>query len=172
MAKRWFLLAMMVLAALLGVRATTPPAPLGADASPQAFAAGRATADVRAMAARPHVAASPENAMVRAHIARRLLTMGMQVHQAPFTAPKASADRLAWWSGKPDPAPTLNNLIGVLPGRDRGLPAVLLLAHPHTLVGSPAPAVDTAGCSPSLEPAPRVPVEVAPGAPPVLSNTV
>lgn len=151
MAKRWFLTAVMVLAALLGVRATTPPAPLGADASPQAFAAGRAMADVRAMAARPHVAASPENAMVRAHIARRLLTMGMQVHQAPFAAPEASADRLAWWSGKPDPAPTLNNVIGVLPGRDRGLPAVLLMAHHDTVGGSPGAADDTAGVAALLE---------------------
>jgi hypothetical protein len=151
MEKRLILVAALVLSALLGIRATTPPAPLGANAPADVFAAGRAMADVRAIAARPHLAASPENAAVRAHIARRMMAMGMEVHETPFTAPSASAARLAWWSGKQNFAPTLTNVIGVLPGRDRSLPAVLLMAHQDTVGGSPGAADDTAGVAALLE---------------------
>ena len=108
-------------------------------------------ADVRAIAAHPHLAASPENAAVRAHIARRMRALGMDVQETPFTAPPPSAKRLAWWSGKDDPAPTLTNVIGVLPGKDRSLPAVLLMAHHDTVGGSPGAADDTAGVSALLE---------------------
>ncbi len=151
MGKRLFLATALALGALLGIRATTPPGPVAANARPEVFAAGRAMADVRAIAARPHLAASPENAAMRAHIVRRMQNMGMAVHEAPFTATPESAKRLAWWSGKPDPAPTLTNVIGVLPGMDRSLPAVLLMAHHDTVGGSPGAADDTAGVSALLE---------------------
>lgn len=151
MTKRLILLATVLLGVLLGIRATTPPAPVGADAPPQVFAAGRAMADVRVIAARPHLAASPENAAVRAHIARRMAMMGMEVHETPFTAPPESAKRLAWWSGQDVAAPVLTNVIGVLPGKDRSLPAVLLMAHHDTVGGSPGAADDTAGVSALLE---------------------
>jgi transcriptional regulator with PAS, ATPase and Fis domain len=51
MSRPFTLIAAVVLAALLGIRATTPPAPLGADSPPLVFAAGRAMADVRVIAA-------------------------------------------------------------------------------------------------------------------------
>ncbi len=151
MAKPITLIIALVLAVLLGIRATTPPAPLGADSPPQTFAAGRAMADVRVIAARPHLAASPENAAVRAHAMRRMQAMGMAVREASFTAMPASAARLAWWSGKKDFAPTLTNVIGVLPGKDRAAPAVLLMAHHDTVGGSPGAADDTAGIAALLE---------------------
>lgn len=151
MGKRMVLIAALVLGVLLGIRATTPPAPVGADAPPQVFAAGRAMGDVRAIAARPHLAASPENAAVRAHIARRMRALGMTVQEAPFTPPPASAARLAWWSGRKDFAPTFTNVIGVLPGKDPALPAVLLMAHHDTVGGSPGAADDTAGVAALLE---------------------
>lgn len=151
MTKRLILLAALLLGTLLGIHATTPPAPLGTDAPPQVFAAARAMADVRVIAARPHLATSPEDAAVRAHIAARMQAMGMTVSESRFTAPPKSAKRLAWWSGKDDPAPVLTNVIGVLPGKDRSLPAVLLMAHHDTVGGSPGAADDTAGVSALLE---------------------
>lgn len=151
MNKRLALLAALFLGALLGVRATTPPSPVGADAPPQVFAAGRAMADVREIAARPHLAASPENAAVRAHIAARMRALGMTVRESPFTPPPASAARLAWWSGRKDFAPTMTNVIGVLPGKNPALPAVLLMAHHDTVGGSPGAADDTAGVAALLE---------------------
>ena len=151
MNKQLALLAALFLGVLLGVRATTPPSPVGADAPPQVFAAGRAMADVRVIAARPHLAASPENAAVRAHIAARMRALGRTVRESPFTPPPASAARLAWWSGRKDFAPTMTNVIGVLPGRDPSLPAVLLMAHHDTVGGSPGAADDTAGVAALLE---------------------
>jgi len=151
MSRPFTLIAAVVLAALLGIRATTPPAPLGADSPPLVFAAGRAMADVRVIAARPHLAASPENAAVRAHIARRMQALGVEVHETPFTPPAASAARLAWWSGKKDFAPTLTNVIGVMAGKDRNLPAVLLMAHHDTVGGSPGASDNTAGVAALLE---------------------
>ncbi len=151
MSKRLILLAVLIAGVLLGIRATTPPVPLGADAPADRFSAGRAMADVRIIAARPHLAASPEDAAVRAHIAARMQAMGMSVSESRFTAPPQSAKRLAWWSGKQDPAPVLTNVIGVLPGKDRSLPAVLLMAHHDTVGGSPGGADDTAGVSALLE---------------------
>jgi hypothetical protein len=151
MSKRLILLAVLIVGVLLGIRATTPPVPLGADAPADRFSAGRAMADVRIIAARPHLAASPEDAAVRAHIAARMQAMGMSVSESRFTAPPQSAKRLAWWSGKQDPAPVLTNVIGVLPGKDRSLPAVLLMAHHDTVGGSPGAADDTAGVSALLE---------------------
>ena len=151
MGKPLYLIVALVLAVLLGIRATTPPAPLAADSPPQGFAAGRAMADVRVIAAKPHLAASPENAAVRAYLAQRMQAMGMAVHETAFTVPPASAARLNWWSGKTDPAPTLTNVIGVLPGRNRSLPAVLLMAHHDTVGGSPGAADDTTGVAALLE---------------------
>ena len=159
MSKRLILLATLVLGVLLGIRATTPPSPVGADAPPNVFAAGRAMADVRAIAARPHLAASPEDAAVRAHIAARMQAMGMTVREDRYVAMPASAKRLAWWSGKDDPAPVLTNVIGVLPGKDPSLPAVLLMAHHDTVGGSPGAADDTAGVSALLETARAVHAE-------------
>lgn len=151
MSKRLILLVTLVLGVLLGIRATTPPAALGADAPPQVFAAGRAMADVRAIAARPHLAASPEDAAVRAHIAQRMQAMGMTVREDRYVAMPKSAERLAGWNGQNDPSPVLTNVIGVLPGKDPSLPAVLLMAHHDTVAGSPGAADDTAGVSALLE---------------------
>jgi len=88
--------------------------------------------------------------------------LGMAVQETPFTAPPASAARLAWWSGKKNFKPTLTNVIGVLPGKDRSLPAVLLMAHHDTVGGSPGAADDTAGVSALLETARAVHAEGQP----------
>lgn len=151
MGKPLYLIGTLVLAVVLGIRATTPPAPLDADSAPQMFAAGRAMADVRLIGAKPHPAASAENAAVRAHIARRMAAMGLEVHETPYAAAAASAARLGQWSGVKNFTPTLHNVIGVLPGKDRSLPALLLMAHHDTVWGSPGAADDTTGVSALLE---------------------
>jgi hypothetical protein len=151
MGKLPYLIAALVLAAALGIRATTPPSPLAADSPAHVFAAGRAMADVRVVAARPHLAASAENAGVRMHLAARMRALGMAVREVRFTPGVMSAARLTMWSGKQDFAPTFTNVIGVLPGKDRSLPAVLLMAHHDTVGGSPGAADDTAGVAALLE---------------------
>lgn len=150
--KRWtgFCIAMLG-AILLGLRGTTPPAPLGGDAPVATFSASRAMADVAVIAARPHATGTPENAQVRAYIAARLRTMGLEVREAPAPLPPASTERLRRWSKGRHAPGELVNLIGVLPGRDRSLPAVALMAHHDTVWGSPGAADDTAGVATILE---------------------
>lgn len=134
-----------------GIYATIPTAPLGKDAPAQTFSAGRAMDDVRTIAARPHPTGSAENDVVRAYLQQRLSSLGMEVRidQAPVSA--AALERLNTWSGRGDKAVTLRNVIGILPGRDRSLPAVLLMAHHDTVWGSPGAADDTAGVAACLE---------------------
>ncbi len=145
------LLIALLLGLLLTLRATTPPAPLPADAPDTAFSAERAMADVRVIASKPHPTATPENAEVRAHILRRMQALGMEVStHAGTVGPKATEVRNRW-SGRNDPPQLLTNLIGVLPGKDRSLPAVLLMSHHDSVWGSPGAADDTAGVAASLE---------------------
>lgn len=59
--------------------------------------------------------------------------------------------RLNRWSGRNDTSVPLTNVIGVLPGRDRALPALMLMAHHDTVWGSPGAADDTAGVAGILE---------------------
>ena len=136
---------------LLAVLATTPPAPVPASAGPERFSAGRAMVDVQRIAAKPHPTGSAENAEVRAYLVSRLQGLGLEVREARAPMPERSAQRLAKWS-KGTLVPTeLVNIIGVLPGKDRALPAVMLMAHHDTVWGSPGAADDTAGVASILE---------------------
>jgi hypothetical protein len=145
------LLIALLLGLLLTLRATTPPAPLAADVAPDRFSAGRAMADVRVIAAKPHPNATPENAEVRAHIAARMQALGMEVSNEVGTVGARASEVRNRWSGRADPPTPLVNVIGVLPGKDRALPAVLLMSHHDSVWGSPGAADDTAGVAASLE---------------------
>lgn len=135
----------------LAVFATTPPRPQPRSAPATAFSAARAMEDVRRLAAAPHPAGSAENEAVRGYLSQRMTALGMTVtaRTAPISAD--GVERLNAWSGRSDSGVTLTNLIGVLPGQDRSLPAVLLMAHHDTVWGSPGAADDSAGVAASLE---------------------
>lgn len=141
----------LVAAIALAILATTPPMPLGHDAPPQKFSASRAMDDVRQIAKSPHPIGSPEDAQVRGYIAQRMRALGMEVSTSEGQIGVKSLARLNQWSGRQDNAMTLVNVIGILPGRDRSLPAVLLMAHHDTVWGSPGAADDTAGIAATLE---------------------
>ena len=147
---RSFLLA-LIGAIILAIFAVTPPSPKGRDAPGTAFSAERAMDDVRRIADRPHPTGSPENAAVRAYIAARLQALGMEVSTSEGLVGDRALARINTWSGRNDKAMPLINLIGVLPGRDRSLPALLLMSHHDTVWGSPGAADDTAGVASSLE---------------------
>jgi Peptidase family M28 len=147
----WGLIVALTIGLLLGIYATIPPSPVGADAPQVAFSATRAMADVRVIAAKPHPAGSQENAEVRGHIQRRMVGLGMETSLDPAPIPPDALERLNAWSGRKDSAATLTNVIGILPGRNRTLPAVLLMSHHDTVWGSPGAADDTAGVAASLE---------------------
>ncbi len=147
----WGLNVALALGLLLGTYATMPPSPVGADAPAAQFSAGRAMADVRIIAARPHPAASPENAEVRGYIQQRMTALGMETQTDPAQIPAIGLKRLNKWSGRQDTSAILTNVIGILPGRDRSLPAVMLMSHHDTVWGSPGAADDTTGVAASLE---------------------
>lgn len=144
------LLVAIVGAVVLAVVSTTPPAPAGKDAPGNAFSAERAMIDIREIGRAPHPTGSQENAAVRAYLVARLRSMGLTVDTPVATMSAAAAKRLAGWS-KSSATPSLTNIVAVLPGRDRSLPAVLLMAHHDSVWGSPGAADDGAGVAAILE---------------------
>jgi hypothetical protein len=145
------LLVALLVAVALGVLGTSTFAPKPADSDPAGFSAMRAMADVQRIAAKAHPTGSTANAEVRAYLTQRLGALGLTVTEqvSPLSAPAAA--RLAEWSGVDGPPPPAVSLIGTLPGRDRTLPAVLLMAHHDTVWGSPGAPDDTTGVAAILE---------------------
>jgi hypothetical protein len=123
------------------------PRPLPADAPAGAFSAGRAIVDDRVIARVPHPVGSPQNAAVRDYLVGRLQAMGLQ--------PQVQRT-LAFQRSPRSPEPfvlgaTVENIIGVLPGRDRAAPALAIMAHYDSVPASPGAADDAAGVSAALE---------------------
>ena len=147
----WAMLVALVGAVLLAVTGTTPPAPRRADAPPQMFSAGRAMADVRAIARAPRPTGSAENARVRRYLIRRLAGMGLTVRAVGTPMTMSAAARIADRTGGTRVRPPVVNVVGVLAGRDPVRPAVLLMAHYDSVAGSPGAADDAAGVATALE---------------------
>ncbi|MEO5866131.1 MAG: M20/M25/M40 family metallo-hydrolase [Sphingomonas sp.] len=147
----WALLVALAGAVLLGIFATTPPAPAGLDAPETAFSAARAMVDDRVIGRAPHPTGSVDDARVRAYLVARLRAAGLQAITTSAPMGPAAAKRLDEWRGAAAPPPALTNILAVLPGRDRTLPAVLLMAHHDSVWGSPGAADDGAGVASVLE---------------------
>jgi hypothetical protein len=134
--KRWavpfLLLALALLAAAFALR---PPKPGRADAAPAVFSAGRAMMDVQAIAQRPHPLGSAEAGRVQDYLIQRMAALGLQPQARVFTTPQGPG----------------RNLLGVLPGRDRQAPALLLMAHSDSVLTGPGAADDGAGVAAVLE---------------------
>ena len=146
-----FLIATLAGALLLAVAAARPPPPLPLDTPAERFSAARAMVDIGVIARAPHPTGSVEDARVRAYLAQRLkaLAFSVEFEAAPLTAP--SRRRLALWRAPVQPDAVAVNVVGLLPGRDRSAPAVLLMAHHDTVAGSPGAADDSAGVAAILE---------------------
>ena len=126
--------------------ARTPP-PLPADAPAAVFSAGRAMTDIDAMAAVPHPLGSAQNARVRDRLVARMTRLGL-APQVQRAIGQNYAPRSGVVFGAIAP---VENVIGVLPGRDRSLPALALMAHYDSVPGSPGAADDMAGVATALE---------------------
>jgi hypothetical protein len=151
MARHLPALAALLLALILTVVGTTTPWPAAANRPLGEFSATRAMADVRVIAAQPHPAGSPADALLRDWLASRLTGLGMTVRVDPFAADQAHIAHNIDWGAPADRPRTLVNLIAVLPGRDRSLPAVALMAHHDSVAFSPGAADDGAGLAAILE---------------------
>ncbi|MFI0480795.1 M28 family peptidase [Actinomadura sp. 9N215] len=145
-ADRLILAALVLAVVVLGLLALRPleprdPSPAGAPAAE--FSAGRARADVRAIAARPHPTGSDAARAVRAHIVERLRGLGLapRVQSAGTAAGASRRDHLA---GK------VENVHATVPGR-RSTGTVILVAHYDSAPKSPGASDDGIGVSALLE---------------------
>ena len=141
------LAAALVAATLIAWFSDKTPEPRGAETPPHAFSAARAMADVRAIASVPHPIGSAANEAARDHLLHRMTDLGLtpQVHRdASFNSRERGG--VIYIGGG-----AVENIVGVLPGRDRAGPALALMAHYDSVPGSPGAADDAAGVASILE---------------------
>ena len=144
MTSRFGLFIVVAVALAVAAFAVRPPAPATADSPESMFSAARAMPDVRQIARAPHPTGSTENRRVRGYLLRRLEALGLEV-EVQRAQPIRTADA-GWATGA-----RVENLIATLPGEDRTAPAVVLMSHYDSAVGSPGAADDAAGVAASLE---------------------
>ena len=133
---RWVWLMATIIAGLaLAWFSVSTPSPRPTDAPPQVFSTGRAMADIRVIAKAPHPTGFPENAAVRDYLVARLAAMGLSPR-----VQRAVSKGVA-----------VENVLAVLPGLDRGKPALALMAHYDSVPGSPGAADDATGVAAVLE---------------------
>ncbi|PZF83391.1 M28 family peptidase, partial [Micromonospora deserti] len=131
-------------ASLLDLRT---PAPRPVDAPPGEFSAARAYEHVKVIAARPHVAGSPANDQVRAHIEGVLRGLGLETGVQDTVAPEAG--QLSGAAGGATLA-RVRNVVALLPGSDP-TGRVFLVAHYDSVQSGPGGNDDAAGTSTILE---------------------
>lgn len=151
MTRLGWLFGALVAAFALAVWACQSPSPVPASAPDVQFSAARAMADVREIARRPHPVGSADHARVEAWLTSRMTELGLSptVQTGPL-APD-SVKRLERWDLPSGPEIEARNLVGILPGRDPALPAVLVMAHYDSSAKSPGAADDGAGVAAVLE---------------------
>ncbi|MDO9336224.1 MAG: M20/M25/M40 family metallo-hydrolase [Caulobacter sp.] len=141
----WLALALLG-AALLAWQGTITPKPAPATVPASAFSAERALRDIAVIAREPHPVASPANAKVRDYLLGRMTQLGLSPTVQETDALSFSPDYPQWLAGA-----HVQNLIGILPGKDRTAPAIVLMSHYDSAPGSPGAADDATGVAASLE---------------------
>ena len=147
MKKAYLLAACLIGAIILGWVVERTPRALGLDAAPGLFSAGRAMAGVQSIAKVPHPVGSTANFAVRNYLVGRMTAMGLtpEVQQAEaFGArPKSKLIRIN--------GANVENIVGILPGKDRSAPALALMAHYDSVPHSSGAGDDAAGVAAALE---------------------
>ena len=146
MGRLFALCAALIAAALIAWSGEQPPKPAPAAASQTAFSAERAMADVVGVASVPHPVGSDANRASRDYLVQRMTALGLspQVRpgvgvQTPRRAPNVIVGGF------------VENVVGVLPGRDRNAPALALMAHYDSVPASTGASDDAAGVASALE---------------------
>ncbi|WP_419254082.1 M28 family peptidase [Caulobacter sp. ErkDOM-YI] len=139
----WICLAIGVAVGALAQRA---PQPVDASAPAAAFSAARAMHDVRAMAQRPHPTGSVDIVRVRDHLLTRIGELGLEVSVRPGEGFSPYSK-----DGRSLGVAAVQNVVGVLPGQDHDLPAVLVMSHYDSVHNSPGAADDALGAAAALE---------------------
>lgn len=150
---RWIALtAALAGALLLGWSGTRTPT---ASKEPEASASGPSTAfstplaleDIREIARAPHPIGSAGNARVRDHLVRRMTALGL----SPQVQTGQAIERVERKGGVLFYGGAVENIVGVLPGKDRSRPALALMAHYDSVPHSPGAADDATGVAVLLE---------------------
>jgi len=127
--------------------ASSTPPPVGVNAPLSTFSAARALEDIAVLGAAPHPVGSARIDTVRDYLLTRMERMGLH----PRTQTADSLITRAFSGETYVSGASVTNLIGVLPGRDHGAPALALMAHYDSVPGSPGAADDSAGAASALE---------------------
>lgn len=132
-----------ILYAYLGLLEMTPPAAQPVETADNEFSSARALKHLEAIAQNPHPIGSREHDRVRDYILSQLAAMGVNSEVQKTTAIT---------SGMQPPifAGTVENLIGRLPGADKGK-AILLVSHYDSVPNSPGASDNGAGVAAMLE---------------------
>jgi hypothetical protein len=130
----------------LGAWSQRTPASVPVSAPATAFSADRAMADVVAIAQKPHPTGSVEIAKVRDHLLARINGMDLEVSVRPGEGFLPYGK-----DGRALGVAAVQNLAGVLPGKDRELPAILVMSHYDSVHNSPGAADDATGTAAALE---------------------
>ena len=136
----------LILGLALGAWSQRPPAAVPVSAPATAFSADRAMADVAAVAREPHPTGSAAIARVRDHLLARINGLGLEVSVRPGEGFRPYSQ-----DGRALGVAAVQNLVGVLPGKDRQLPAVLVMSHYDSVPNSPGAADDSTGVAAALE---------------------
>lgn len=147
MMRHFALAAALAGALLLGWLGTRTPTPLGVDAPADGFSASRALTDIETIAQRPHPIGSADHDRVREYLKARMASLGLspRVHVSAALEKRVFGDDAYIFGG------SVENLVGVLPGKDRNAPALLLMAHYDSVPGSPGAADDATGVAAIFE---------------------
>lgn len=113
------------------------------------FQLTRAMAHIRVIAKEPHVTGSKANAAVRAYLVSELTKLGATVEERPFPLDAAAQKRMKerWKT----PATEGVNVVGILPGSNRALSPIVVMAHYDSVPNSPGAADDASGVASALE---------------------
>ena len=104
------------------------------------------TQTVAEITTHPHVAGSAPQLLVRDYLVRRLEQLGLTVE-----VQRANGVRQTPRFDRPIAFSPVENLIAILPGRDRSKPAVALMAHYDSVPFAPGAGDDAAGTAALLE---------------------
>ncbi|MDP1736867.1 MAG: M20/M25/M40 family metallo-hydrolase [Caulobacter sp.] len=136
-------------ALLLAWTGTKTPGPKPVSATPvaTAFQTDLAMVDIHRIGRVPHPGGSAENAGVRDYLVGRMTALGLEPQRQDGMAIESRAFGGETWlvGGQ------VQNIVGVLPGRDRSKPALALMAHYDSVPGSPGAADDATGVAVILD---------------------
>lgn len=139
-------LAGALLVAWLGAK-TPDPSPGAVPVSARGFNTSSAMADIRTIARAPHPIGSAANLAVRDHLLARMTALGLRpAIQDGMGLETRDFGGETWVVGG-----RVQNIVGVLPGKDRAAPALALMAHYDSVPASPGAADDATGTAVVLE---------------------